>query len=65
VVQDIADIINRLNTELGMTVLLVEQKLPFARKLGKRFTLMDRGRVAAEDAMSALTDDLIKEYLTV
>jgi len=65
VVQDIAEIINRLNTEMGMTVLLVEQKLPFARKLGKRFTIMDRGRVVAEDDMGALTDDLIKEYLTV
>lgn len=65
VVQDIAEIINRLNTEMDMTVLLVEQKLPFARKLGKRFTIMDRGRVVAEDDMGALTDDLIKEYLTV
>jgi urea transport system ATP-binding protein len=46
-------------------VLLVEQKLPFARKVADRFCLMDRGRAVAQGAMRDLNDDLIHEYLTV
>jgi len=65
VVQEIADIIGRLNREQGMTVLLVEQKLPFARKLGDSFVILDRGRVVADGSMESLNDALIKEYLTV
>jgi len=65
VVQEIADIIRKLNRETGMTVLLVEQKLPFARKLGDSFVILDRGRAVAEGAMGDLTDVLVREYLTV
>ncbi|WP_409423048.1 urea ABC transporter ATP-binding subunit UrtE [Pseudaeromonas sp. ZJS20] len=65
VVSEIGDIIKKLNKEIGLTVLLVEQKLPFARKVGDRFCLLDRGRNVADGAMASLGDDLIKEYLTV
>ncbi|GAB7081831.1 urea ABC transporter ATP-binding subunit UrtE [Megalodesulfovibrio paquesii] len=65
VVQQIADIIRLLNKEQGLTVLLVEQKLHFARKLGDRFTILDRGRAVAVGAMAELDDGLVKEYLTV
>ncbi|MGF1684024.1 urea ABC transporter ATP-binding subunit UrtE [Photobacterium minamisatsumaniensis] len=65
IVQEIGDIICKLNQELGLTVLLVEQKLPFARKVGDNFCLMDRGRVVANGEMDNLSDQLVKEYLTV
>ena len=62
---EIADIVRKLNRELGMTVLLVEKKLPFARKLADRFCLLDRGSLVAEVAMADLSDNLIEDYLTV
>lgn len=65
IVHEIGDIIRRLNREIGLTVLLVEQKLPFARRVGDRFTILDRGRSVAEGAMGELNDALVKEYLTV
>lgn len=65
VVQEIGDIIIKLNKELGLTVLLVEQKLPFARKVGDRFCIMDRGRTVATGEMPDLNDELIRSYLTV
>jgi urea transport system ATP-binding protein len=65
VVSEIGDIIRKLNREMGLTVLLVEQKLPFARKVGDRFCILDRGRHVAEGEMTALNDALVKEYLTV
>ncbi|MCG9632724.1 urea ABC transporter ATP-binding subunit UrtE [Vibrio sp. Isolate30] len=65
IVQEIGDIIRMLNEQMGLTVLLVEQKLPFARKVGDRFCILDRGRHVAEGEMEALDEKLIKEYLTV
>ncbi len=65
VVGEIGDILLRLNREQGLTLLLVEQKLPFARKLGDRFSLLDRGRAVASGAIADLNDELIKQYLTV
>ena len=65
VVAEIGDIIRRLNREIGLTVLLVEQKLPFARKVGDTFCLLDRGRNVAIGAMSELDESLIRTYLTV
>lgn len=65
IVREIGDIIKRLVTEIGMTVLLVEQKLPFARAVGDRFTILDRGRNVAAGKMTELTDDIVKQYLTV
>ena len=65
VVAEIGDIIRRLNREIGLTVLLVEQKLPFARKVGDKFCLLDRGRNVATGAMTELDESLIRTYLTV
>jgi len=65
VVQQIGNVITRLNEEEGMTVLLVEQKLNFARKVGKEFRLMEKGRIVAKGEMPNLSDDLIKQYLAV
>ena len=65
IVQEIGDIIRMLNEKWGLTVLLVEQKLPFARKVGDQFCILDRGRQVAEGDMAGLNEQLIKEYLTV
>jgi urea transport system ATP-binding protein len=65
VVQQIGNVITRLNEEEGLTVLLVEQKLNFARKVGKEFRLMEKGRVVASGAMPELSDELIAKYLAV
>ncbi len=65
IVADIGSVVRRLNREMGLTVLLVEQKLPFARKVADRFCLLDRGRAVASGEMSALSDELIRQYLTV
>jgi len=65
IVQEIGDIINRLNKEIGLTVLLVEQKLPITRKVADQFIIMDRGRAVAKGDITELSDDLVSEYLTV
>jgi len=65
IVQEIGDIIMRLNREIGLTVLLVEQKLPFARKVADHFCILDRGRQVATGEMDQLNAELISQYLTV
>ncbi|WP_404364547.1 urea ABC transporter ATP-binding subunit UrtE [Marinobacter sp.] len=65
IVTQIGEVIRRLIAEDGLTVLLVEQKLPFARKYADRFAIMDRGRRVAEGEIAGLSDELIKKHLTV
>ena len=65
IVSDIGDIINKLNKEIGLTVLLVEQKLPFARRVADTFYLIDRGQAVANGPIQDLSEDLIHKYLTV
>ncbi|TDO97333.1 urea ABC transporter ATP-binding subunit UrtE [Marinomonas balearica] len=65
IVKQIGDVILKLNEEEGLTVILVEQKLGFARRVGKEFRLMEKGRIVAADKMENLNDELIKQYLAV
>ena len=65
IVHDIGTIIQTLNKEVGLTVLLVEQKLPFARRVGENFLLMDRGQIVSSGAMPTLSEELVRRYLTV
>lgn len=65
IVQQIQQIIDRLRKQMGITVLLVEQKLHFTRAVADRFVILDRGRVVVADAIEKLDDALIHRYLTV
>ncbi|HUG73800.1 MAG TPA: urea ABC transporter ATP-binding subunit UrtE [Steroidobacteraceae bacterium] len=65
IVREIGDVITRLNREQGLTVLLVEQKLPFARRIGTQLRILDKGRMVVSGPISALTDEVVREHLTV
>ncbi|OFE12433.1 urea ABC transporter ATP-binding subunit UrtE [Pseudohongiella acticola] len=64
IVSQIGDVIMKLNAE-GLTVVLVEQKLGFAKRVGSEFRLMEKGRVVASDSMAGLSDELIRRHLAV
>ena len=65
IVHEIGDIILRLNKEEGLTVLLVEQKLPFARRVASEFCVLDKGRGVAAGPISELTDEVVRAHLSV
>jgi len=65
IVQEIGDIVRKLNREMGLTVILVEQKLPFARRVADRFCILDRGHAVATGGIDQLDETLVREYLTV
>jgi len=65
IVHEIGDIVLRLNQVEGLTVLLVEQKLPFARRVASEFCILDKGRRVAAGSIDELTDEMVREYLSV
>jgi urea transport system ATP-binding protein len=65
IVTEIGEVIARLVRELGMTVLVVEQKLPFVRRVCSRFSIMDKGRIVAAGTMPELSDELVRSFLSV
>jgi urea transport system ATP-binding protein len=65
IVHEIGDVVLRLNKDEGLTVLLVEQKLPFARRVASEFCILEKGRSVASGPIDALTDDVVKAHLSV
>jgi urea transport system ATP-binding protein len=64
IVHEIGDVITRLRGA-GLTVLLVEQKLPFARRVASDVRILDKGRLVVSGTIAELTDDLVQKHLTV
>jgi urea transport system ATP-binding protein len=65
IVHEIGDIILRLNAETGLTILLVEQKLPFARRVASDFHVLEKGRRVAGGTIGELTDGVVRQHLSV
>ena len=65
IVHEIGDILLRLNQEEGLTLLLVEQKLPFARRVASEFCILDKGRRVAAGPIHELTDNVVQAHLSV
>jgi urea transport system ATP-binding protein len=65
IVHEIGDVILRLNREAGVTVLLVEQKLPFARRVASEFCILEKGRSVIGASIDQLTDEVVREHLSV
>ncbi|MCS2150438.1 ABC transporter ATP-binding protein [Scandinavium manionii] len=54
----------RLNRDLGLTVLLAEQHLPFIRRVADKFCLLHRGRNVAQGAVNQLDTRLLEQFMT-
>jgi urea transport system ATP-binding protein len=65
IVHEIGDVLMRLNREKNLTVLLVEQKLPIARRVASDLRILDKGRLVVSGKIAALTDELVRQHLSV
>lgn len=65
IVHEIGDIVLKLNKEQNLSVLLVEQKLPFARRVADTFCILSNGRQVASGRMAELTDEIVRAHLSV
>jgi urea transport system ATP-binding protein len=65
VVQEIGAVLERLRSEFGVAILLVEQHLDFAWALTDRYYVLQRGRVVREGAARDGSPDAIGHLLSV
>ncbi|MCJ2023219.1 urea ABC transporter ATP-binding subunit UrtE [Methylobacterium sp. J-067] len=65
IVAEIGQTLRRLNRELGITLILTEQHIKVARKLGDAFLMMENGRIVARGPIGEMTDELIERHMTI
>lgn len=65
IVQEIDETLRRITREKGITVLVVEQKIDFAKQLAQKFFIMEKGSILVNGKTSDLTDSLVRQYLTI
>jgi urea transport system ATP-binding protein len=65
IVEEIEAIIIRLNRAVGLTVVLVEQNVSFARQASHCFAMMEKGRVVVSGGISELSDDMVHRHMAV
>ncbi len=65
IVEEIEAIIIRLNREVGLTVVLVEQNVLFARQASHRFAMMEKGRIVVAGAIAELSDEMVHRHMAV
>jgi urea transport system ATP-binding protein len=65
IVEEIEAVIIRLNREVGLTVVLVEQNVLFARQASHRFVMMEKGRIVVAGAIAELSDEMVHRHMAV
>jgi urea transport system ATP-binding protein len=62
---EITDALRKIKQLRGISILLVEQYLDFARELADIFYIMERGSIVAHGPVTELDDETVKKYLVV
>ena len=65
IVEEIEAIIIRLNREVGLTVVLVEQNVLFARQASHRFAMMEKGQIVLAGSIAELSDEMVHRHMAV
>ncbi|KQT58032.1 urea ABC transporter ATP-binding subunit UrtE [Methylobacterium sp. Leaf456] len=65
IVAEIGQTLGRLNKEFGITLILTEQHIKVARKLGDAFLMMENGRIVARGPIGEMIDELIERHMTI
>lgn len=65
IVEQIEEAILTLNQKLGITIVLVEQDIAFARRASKTFALMEKGQIVVSGQIAGLTDDLVQRHMAI
>jgi urea transport system ATP-binding protein len=66
IIEEIAAVMQKINKDLGTTILFVEQNLDMIMAMTQRCYVMDKGRIVAELPSQALADrDVVKRHLQI
>lgn len=64
VVEEIESAITRLNREFGMTMVLVEQNIDFARRVASHFAMFEKGSIVQSGPIDRLTNEVVDRHMT-
>ncbi|MCF0153347.1 ATP-binding cassette domain-containing protein [Megasphaera sp.] len=65
IVSHISSILQQYHVKKKIPIIIVEQNLKFARKLGNKFLMIQKGSIVAQGPISKLTDELSIRYLSI
>tara|TARA_B100000029_G_scaffold506030_1_gene587996 strand:+ start:2575 stop:3282 length:708 start_codon:yes stop_codon:yes gene_type:complete len=65
IVEEIEDVLMKLNKDLKLTIILVEQSVGFVKKAANDFIILERGEVVEKGSASKISDNLVDKYLTI
>jgi urea transport system ATP-binding protein len=65
IIDQIGETLLKIKKEGQISILLVEQYLDFCLEVGDTFYIMDRGSVVVDGPISDLSEDLVRQHLTV
>ena len=65
VVEEIGDILTRVCGETGLSFLLVEQNLDFARAMAENYIILEKGSVVSSGKTDTLGNAEVRRYLSV
>ena len=64
-VEEIENILIKLNKEFNLTIIIVEQNVNFIKKAANNFSILERGMIVEEGDTSKITNNLVQKYLTI
>jgi urea transport system ATP-binding protein len=64
-VEQIEEAILLLNKQRGITIIVVEQDIRFARRASDDFIIMEKGKIVAGGPVGNLTDELVHKHMAV
>lgn len=65
IVEQIENAIITLNRKFGITTVLVDQNIQFARRAATTFAILEKGQVVAQGQIHQLTDELVHRHLAI
>jgi len=65
IIKQIGVVLRKLSQRGDMAIVLVEQYLDFVKEFGDSFHIMNRGRIVHSGQITGLSDNVVKEHLSV
>lgn len=65
IVEEIENVLIKLNKEFNLTIIIVEQNINFIKKASNNFSILERGEIVEEGDSSKITNNMIQKYLTI
>jgi urea transport system ATP-binding protein len=65
IVEEIENVLIKLNKDFNLTIIIVEQNVNFIKKAANNFSILERGRIVEEGNSSKITNNLVEKYLTI